>query len=169
MVRAAICCPAYVCWTMDRGYFVMLRIDGREECFDRHGRQMPEQQYRWEGKFFPRVVAELGMVDSVEFAAQCLDARYRPVGYDQIHLADNEWGNRLMEEVAIEWFAHHPEAEFVHVLEHAGWHLGFRRDGTIWTTANDMAVMRNPYPIPSYGVERLVRRQTGEVSIMRSR
>lgn len=69
-------------------------------------------------------------------------------GYSIIHLADDEWGNETMLRVALEYFGEHPDVAFVEVYEHAGWYLGFRRDGTIWSTANDMARPKGPYPNP---------------------
>ena len=62
--------------------------------------------------------------------------------YAQVCLGDNEWGNELMQQVAMEFFADNPSCMFVQVIEHAGWQLGWRRDGSIWTTANDMAVLK---------------------------
>jgi len=61
--------------------------------------------------------------------------------YDIVHLGDKEYGNELMRKVAEEWFAAHSSCNFVEVYEHAGWFLGFRRDGSIWSTANDQAHM----------------------------
>ncbi len=60
-----------------------------------------------------------------------------------IHLADNEWGNRLMAEVAKEYFDEHPELDplEVEVYEHAGWTLTFTRDMGIVHTANDAATL----------------------------
>ena len=63
-----------------------------------------------------------------------------------IHLADNEWGNEIMREVADEWFAAHPECMFAWVYEHAGWSLTFHRTGEVVGTANDMAVLRKDRP-----------------------
>ena len=68
--------------------------------------------------------------------------------YDIVSLADNEWGNQIMREVAQEWFARHPHCEFVEVREHAGWWLGYHRSGEIIGTANDGAVMRKDRPRP---------------------
>ena len=39
----------------------------------------------------------------------------------RVHLADNEWGNRVMERVARETFESFPQADVVIVYEHAGW------------------------------------------------
>lgn len=70
--------------------------------------------------------------------------------YDMVQLADNEWGNTIMEEVAEEWFKEHLNCQFVEVREHAGWFLGYHRDTMeVIATANDMAVMRQDRPRPS--------------------
>jgi len=71
--------------------------------------------------------------------------------YDVIYLARNEWGNEMMRLVAERWFRDNPECEFVLVHEHAGWYLGFRRDGSVWATANDQAVLRVLMPQPRGG------------------
>ena len=60
--------------------------------------------------------------------------------YDQIRLADNEWGNQIMREVAEQHFRDHPDCPFVQIIEHAGWHLCYHRSGEVVGTANDMAV-----------------------------
>ena len=65
--------------------------------------------------------------------------KHSPTGYCLIHLADDEWGNRFMDQVAREYFAEQPECMFVEVYEHAGWFLGFRKDMSIWATANGEA------------------------------
>jgi hypothetical protein len=64
-----------------------------------------------------------------------------PDNYHCIHLAINEWGNEVMRKIAMEYFENNPVLQFVEIYEHAGWYLGFRRDGSIWSTANDMAVL----------------------------
>ena len=69
-----------------------------------------------------------------------------PAVYDSIQLHADEWGNDLMRRVAEDHLARHPEIDFVLILEHAGWYLGFRRDGTCWATANDGAIIRGPQP-----------------------
>lgn len=78
--------------------------------------------------------------------------------YFLIHLADDEWGNEKMQEVAAEFFAAHPAAQFVEVHEHAGWYLGFRRDLTVWCTANDGATLTHPEPQPTGGMYGYIRR-----------
>ena len=59
--------------------------------------------------------------------------------YDTIYLGSKEWGNQIMTDLARQHFATHPDVEFVEVHEHGGWWLGYRRDGSIWATANDAA------------------------------
>jgi hypothetical protein len=68
--------------------------------------------------------------------------------YDTVCLAENEWGNTVMREVAEEWFAAHPACQFVEVREHAGWWLGYHRSLEVIGTANDGAVMRKDRPRP---------------------
>lgn len=80
-------------------------------------------------------------------------------GYCQIHLDWDEWGNELMEQVAMEYFRAEPSCQFVLVHEHAGWCLGWRRDGSIWGTANDSA-RPDGGAMPEGGVERVIRRET---------
>jgi hypothetical protein len=62
-----------------------------------------------------------------------------PVYHVWINLADHEWGNELMREVADAYFASHPTLDplVVEVHEHAGWFLQFARCGTVVGTAND--------------------------------
>jgi len=66
--------------------------------------------------------------------------------YDRIFLADNEWGSPLMCEVAQEYFAHHPDVNFVMVYEHAGWSLSYHRTLEVVGSANDLAVFRKDCP-----------------------
>lgn len=66
--------------------------------------------------------------------------------YDYVFLADSEWDNETMRQVALDWFNKHPDCEFVLVYEHAGWELGFRRDLTCWASANDCARITGPRP-----------------------
>lgn len=71
--------------------------------------------------------------------------------YDLVFLADNEWGNSLMREVAQEWFAAHPACHFVQVYEHAGWSLTYHRaDLEVVHSANDLAVFRADVPRPTH-------------------
>jgi hypothetical protein len=59
----------------------------------------------------------------------------------RIFLGDNEWGNDLMRQVAMEAFASDAALDAVQVHEHAGWYLTFLRDGSIVGTANDEACL----------------------------
>jgi len=73
--------------------------------------------------------------------------------YDKIRLASNEWGSPLMREIAQAHFAGHPDCRFVLVHEHGGWWLGYRRDLTIWCSANDAAVLDGgPRPLGASGI-----------------
>jgi hypothetical protein len=58
----------------------------------------------------------------------------------QEHCAGNEWGNDVMERIAMERFESDPSIDVVNVIEHAGWSLSWTRDMLIVGTANDMAV-----------------------------
>ena len=69
-----------------------------------------------------------------------------PHTYDTIKLGRGEYGNLLMRQVADEYFHANPGCQFVLVHEHGGWFLGFRRDGSIWSTANDAARITGPMP-----------------------
>lgn len=75
-----------------------------------------------------------------------IDESKPPFADQWIHLADNEWGSDLMEEVARKAFAEFEGAEkrlAVMVHEHAGWNLTFGRiDGRMAcvSSANDTAV-----------------------------
>ncbi len=70
--------------------------------------------------------------------------------YDMVFLAENEWGNQIMREVAAEWFKDHPDCNFVQIYEHAGWWLAFHRgDMEVIGTANDRAIMRDDRPRPT--------------------
>ena len=58
-------------------------------------------------------------------------------------MADDEWGNRLMDEIARDLFATRPDAEEVEIQEHAGWFLRYARiNGEIHTigSANGSAI-----------------------------
>jgi hypothetical protein len=82
-----------------------------------------------------------------------------PTTYDMIYLADNEWGNTIMSEIADEWFAAHPDCNFVYVYEHAGWSLMFHRSKECVGSANDLAVFRPDRPRPTAGSGICVRRE----------
>jgi hypothetical protein len=66
-----------------------------------------------------------------------------------IHLADDEWGNGLMQTVAQVYAEQHADKRplIITVHEHAGWFLSFLygapgiSDGTICGTANDDAIL----------------------------
>ena len=156
MIDTTCAAQAWVCWTMSRGHFI--RFGGR--FFDRHGSEIPHDDLHtsWSGEQCFRTCRELGVVESLEDALVWLNARYVDCGYDLIFLADNEWGNETMWAVAQEHFAANPDCQFVEVSEHAGWWLCFRRDGSVWNTANDMAVLSHPLPVPSNGIVRSIRR-----------
>lgn len=70
----------------------------------------------------------------------------RETTYDILHMGDREYGNDLMALAAAVYFAAHRECQFVEVHEHGGWWLGYRRDGSIWSTANDAATIRGSQP-----------------------
>lgn len=72
----------------------------------------------------------------------------KPDEYLTIHCASNEWGNETMQKIAMEYFENHPDCNFIEVYEHGGWYLGYRRDGSIWCTANDMAILTQVHPRP---------------------
>lgn len=59
-------------------------------------------------------------------------------------MADDEWGNELMRQIAAERFEKDHTLHVVEVHEHAGWYLSFNRDGEIVGTANDAAVISEP-------------------------
>ena len=61
--------------------------------------------------------------------------------YDTINMRRCEVYRGEMWDLASAHFESHPECQFVLVNETAGWMLGYRRDGSIWTTANDRAVL----------------------------
>lgn len=80
---------------------------------------------------FPAKTVDPGAVDN------------RPVAHlVVIHLADNEYGNEKMDEVAQEYFRKHPDIPnlIVDVREHGGWWLQYARCGTVVGTANDAAL-----------------------------
>jgi hypothetical protein len=167
MTRCAICLPAYLCYSPEMGYFVQVGQGRDAEWFARDGEQIPEltvypyrtDEFRqtdlWHTSRF-RTVGELGMVDDVAVALGALDHRFPACGYKIIYLADNEYGNELMDRIAAEFFEANPNEQFVLVYEHAGWYLGYRRDGTRWATANDTARLTQLWPQPANGC-------TGEV------
>ena len=164
MAYCVICLPAYICYQQSRGCFVQVGQGEMASWYDHEGNEIDRSGlfYCGDRPAF-RTIQELGMVDDVQYAVRCMNARYTHCGETWIFLADNEWGNRLMEQVAQEHFEANPECQFVMVHEHAGWALGFRRDMSCYSTANDMAALSKPRPQPTLGVERVIRRGT-EVS-----
>ena len=60
----------------------------------------------------------------------------------RVHLADDEWGNATMDRIARETFQAYPQVDIVTVYEHAGWMLGYLRDGTVVESANDAVVFQ---------------------------
>lgn len=79
--------------------------------------------------------------------------------YDQVFLADNEWGDHLMEQVAAEWFAANPGSLFLFVYEHSGGSLTFAREGMeSLSSANDTARFRPDHPRPGHWSRRCERR-----------
>ena len=76
----------------------------------------------------------------------------KPLVVALIALSDDEWGNELMHQRALEFFEARPDVDIVHVDEHSGWFLWFARRSLIATvgenddplvicgTANDQAV-----------------------------
>ena len=79
--------------------------------------------------------------------------------YTLIFLACNEYGNENMRAIAAEFFHLNRFQQFVYVCEHGGWFLGFRRDLSIWTTANDVAILTDPQPQPTGWNGRSIRRE----------
>ena len=149
MTVAQVAWPARICWQSKHGYFVEIGPGDYAEYFDRDGNQIDRDElFVGETPLFT-TGSFLGLVTSVSEALVELDAKYSRKGYVIIHLADDEWGNEKMLEVAREFFQDNPDEEFVYVYEHAGWHLGYRRDGSVWTTANDLAILNVPYPQPT--------------------
>lgn len=69
----------------------------------------------------------------------------------EVHLAENEWGNELMRDVALATFADPKYADIdeliVTVYEHAGWWLSYARTRggiLVVSSANDSAVFHGP-------------------------
>jgi len=81
--------------------------------------------------------------------------------FDIVHVAENEWDHEdgACKRAAREHFEAYADAKFVLVDEHAGWFLGYRRDLTIWCTANDRATLEQPSPKPTRYSGRTVRRE----------
>ena len=75
----------------------------------------------------------------------------KPLTVAWIALGEDEWGNELMRQRALEFFEARPDVDVVHVDEHSGWWLWFARRSlvevgeyddplVICGTANDQAV-----------------------------
>lgn len=62
-----------------------------------------------------------------------------PKTCDLIRCTYPQRNNVVMKALAMRHFYENPDCNFVQVWEHGGWFLGFRRDGSIWATANDQA------------------------------
>ncbi len=78
--------------------------------------------------------------------------------YDIVHLTADEydptfWTDHRMAKVAKEHFAAHPDCQFGEANEPGCWRLGHRRDGSIWSTANDAAKITGPRPTMFSGIE----------------
>jgi len=142
------CRPARVCW---HNYRPILQIGQGDEAewFDREGNRIDRDELYCYGQPMFHEGIELGFVPDMDEGLALLQVRYSAAGYDTIYLASNEWGNQVMQRIAEEHFRDNPDCEFVEVYEHAGWHLGFRRDGSIWCTANDAARLERPWPQPT--------------------
>jgi hypothetical protein len=158
MTCATVCLPAQVCW---HNYKPIIQIGHNEDAtwWDRDGHQIDREALHFHGRKAFHYGVEMGYVHDVGEAVTMLGYRYSAAGYDYIFLASNEWGNETMDRVAQEHFAAHPECEFVEVHEHAGWYLGYRRDGSIWATANDTARLQKPWPRPAGLCGKTIRRQ----------
>ena len=64
-----------------------------------------------------------------------------------INCTEAQWGNDTMRRLAEHHFKVYQLCQFVLVQEHGGWSLGFRRDGSYWSSANDCATLDNgPQP-----------------------
>jgi hypothetical protein len=161
MTVAVVAWPARVCYHGERGYFVQIGPGDYAEYFDHGGNQIDRNELFIGDMPVFREGSSLGLVTTVSEAVELLNSRYSPKGYAVIHLADDEWGNEMMFAVAQEYFTRNPDEDFVEVYEHGGWFLGFRRDGSCWTTANDLAILNVPFPQPTGPSGKTIRRQEG--------
>lgn len=156
--------PASICWNMEHGYMLQVGDGDDREWFDLDGDQIDRSALLWEidGKVHEtfKVARSLGHFDNVSDALARLYTFYSPHGYDIINLAGDEWGNETMRRVAREHFEANADCIFCEIREHAGWHLSFRRDLSIWGTANDRAVFDKPWPRPAYWSDRHIIRTT---------
>ncbi len=153
-----MCFPATACYHSQRGYFVKVGQGDEAEWYDHEGHRIDREEL-FIGEY-PKfhTGSVMGLVTRVNEAVDWLNRRYSPKSYAIIHLADDEWGNEIMSAVAQEYFRANPDEDFVEVYEHAGWFLGFRRDGSCWNTANDMAILNVPYPQPTGPSGKVIRR-----------
>lgn len=72
-----------------------------------------------------------------------------PYSYDVVRCSHRQWELAMMRALARLHFDVHPECNFVRVQEHAGWFLGWTRDGQIWSTANGHAYIDPSVPRPT--------------------
>ena len=139
-----------ICWSMSRGYFLRFGTD----YYDRDDIASLSE---WER---PRELSTFS-ADDLAGAQAVLEQRYPDSAPLFVYLADNEWGNETMRTIAAEAFAQDAALQFVEVHEHAGWYLGFRRNLSIYCTANDMARLEQRYPQPgNNGTRGSIRRET---------
>lgn len=161
MTVAQVAWPARACYYSKFGYFVQIGPGDYAEYFDHDGNQIDrEELFVGEMPVFHEG-SSLGLVTAVSEAVEMLNRRFSPKGYAVIHLADDEWGNDVMFAVAQEFFQENPDEDFVEVYEHGGWFLGYRRDGSVWNTANDLARLNVPYPQPTGPNGTTIRREKG--------
>ena len=86
---------------------------------------------------------------SYEYLCRSYELTLRSKEYDTIHCSSSEYGSDKMTNIAREYFLSHDNIDFVMVHEHGGWYLGYRRDGSLWATANDVARLDKPHPQPT--------------------
>lgn len=134
--------------------------DDSKTFFHHKGRELPKGDFFRENPVaaYPcyRVVSLLGSFETVAEALAALNSRYVQATYAELHMPQGVYGGEAMQAAARAFFEAHSELQFVLVHEHGGWHLGYRRDLTIWCTANDQATLSVPYPQPALGIARPV-------------
>jgi hypothetical protein len=151
--------PAYICWNSRYGHFVQFSEDDDAQWFDKDGNQIDRSElFSGQREHFRKGRLPIAAVEIPAEAVEALNNCYSPKGYAEIKMGDNEWGNELMYQIAREYFEQNPDADFVEVREHAGWFLGFRRDLSVWSTANDSARLQKPFPQPGGRLLECVRR-----------
>ena len=70
-----------------------------------------------------------------------------PKTWDLIRCTSTQYNNVVMKALAMRHFYENPDCQFVWVWEHGGWDLGFRRDGSIFRSANEAGVIAgNAFP-----------------------